>query len=58
MIAVVKTRINAITALVLAKDGECPDCYEVPICTVALCFPEALLQLLQCDIYLRRLRIK
>ena len=27
---------------VLATDGECPDCYEFPVCTVALCFPGAL----------------
>jgi len=32
-------------ALVLAMDGECPDRYRFPICTVALCFPEALLSL-------------
>ena len=29
----------------LATDGESPTRYEFPICTIALCFPEALLSL-------------
>jgi len=31
------------TALDVATDGECPDRYRFPICTIALYFPEALL---------------
>ena len=31
----------SVTAPVLAADGECPDRYQFPICTVDLCFPEA-----------------
>ena len=46
MITVVKTQIGCIglwgTAPVLATDGECPDRYEFPLCTVTLCSSEAL----------------
>jgi hypothetical protein len=34
-----------LTACVLATDGERPDHYEFPICTIVLCFPEVLLSL-------------
>ena len=32
-------------APVFDTDGECPDRYKFPICTVVLCFPGALLSL-------------
>jgi hypothetical protein len=34
-----------LTAWVLATDGERPDRYEFPICTIVLHFPEVLLSL-------------
>ena len=32
-------------AHIFATDGGCPDRYKFPMCTVAFCFPEALLSL-------------
>jgi hypothetical protein len=40
---------NSVTAPVLAADSECPDHYQFPICTVDLCFPEALLYIVLQD---------